>query len=159
MDRDFLIRRANRNDAKGIYEVLLAAFEEFRHFYTSEGFNDTVMSEQAVINRMREMVLYVAIDKEKNIIGTIGWQKINNQEAHIRRMAVYPNWQGKCSLASVLLQKVEKDARFEEYNFITLDTTEILKRAQKFYKKHGYIETGKTGDFFGSTIYEFTKEI
>lgn len=159
MDRHFLVRRANRNDTKGIYEALLAAFEEYRHFYTPEGFNDTVMSEQAVINRMREMILYVTIDQEKNIIGTIGWQKINTQEVHIRGMAVHPNWQGKCGLASALLQKIEKDARFEECTFITLDTTEILKKAQKFYKKHGYIKTGKTGDFFGSMIYEFAKEI
>jgi len=40
---------------------------------------------------------------------------------------------------------------------LTLDTTEILKRAQNFYEKNGYKRTGKTGDFFGLIIYEFAK--
>ena len=41
MDRDYTIRRAKKSDAKGIYKVLLAAFEEYRHYYTPEGFSDT----------------------------------------------------------------------------------------------------------------------
>ena len=159
MNQDYLIRRASQNDAKGIYEVLLAAFEEYRHCYTPEGFSDTIMSENAVIERMKEMILYVAVDQEQKVIGTIGWQKINKKKAHMRGMAVHPLRQGKDSPATALLHIVEKDARSESCRFLTLDTTEVLKRARNFYKKHGFKETGKTGDFFGSTIYEFTKEI
>ena len=155
----YLIRRANKNDAKGIHKVLLAAFEEYRDFYTPEGFNDTVMSEEAVINRMKGMILYVATDQNQKIIGTIGWQKINNKEAHIRGMAVLPNWQGKSGPASALLQIVEQDAKTEGSRFLTLDTTKILKRAQNFYKKYGFKETGKTGNFFGSIIYEYIKSL
>ena len=73
MERESIVRQAKLEDAKEIYGVLLAAFEEFRHFYTSEGFNDTVLSEKAVIERMKEMKLYVAIDQTHKIIGTIGW--------------------------------------------------------------------------------------
>ncbi|MFX1435656.1 MAG: GNAT family N-acetyltransferase [Promethearchaeota archaeon] len=157
MKIDFEIREATPNDAKGIHEVLLAAFEEYRHFYTPEGFNDTVMSEEAVLERMREMTIYVAIDQRKNIIGTIGWQKINNEEGHIRGMAVLPKWQGMKSPATALLFTVENDAIAKECTFLTLDTTAVLKRARTFYKKHGFVETGKTGDFFNSTIYEYIK--
>jgi len=157
MGRDYLIRRASQNDAKGIYEVLLAAFEEYRYYYTPEGFTDTVMSENAVIERMKEMKLYVAVDQKQQIIGTIGWQKIKNNEAHIRGMAVSPKWQGKKSPAAVLLRIVENDAFIEGCTFLTLDTTAVLKRAEYFYKKHGYKVTGKTGDFFGSKIFEYVK--
>ncbi|MFX0039178.1 MAG: GNAT family N-acetyltransferase [Promethearchaeota archaeon] len=157
MKTDFKIRKASPNDAKGIHEVILTAFEEYRHYYTSEGFNDTVMSEEAVIERMKEMIIYVAVDKKKNIIGTIGWQKIDNEEGHIRGMAVLPKWQGKKSPAAALLITVEKDAITKGCTFLTLDTTAVLKRAAIFYKKHGFKETGKTGDFFNSTIYEYIK--
>jgi N-acetylglutamate synthase-like GNAT family acetyltransferase len=155
--KDFIIRKALSKDAKGIHEVLLAAFEEYRSHYTPEGFKDTVMSEEAVLMRMKEMTIFVAIDKEERIIGTIGWQKINNQEGHIRGMAVHPKWQGKNSPADNLLQTVENDALKNDCLFLTLDTTAVLKRAGSFYKNHGFKLTGKTGDFFGSKIYQYLK--
>ena len=77
---DFSIRKAEFKDAKGIHEVILAAFEEFRYFYTPEGFADTVMSEEVALNRIQEMNLYVAVDLNGEIIGTIGWLKISKKE-------------------------------------------------------------------------------
>ncbi|MFW9822779.1 MAG: GNAT family N-acetyltransferase [Candidatus Thorarchaeota archaeon] len=156
---DYSIRKAEHKDAKGIHEVILAAFEEFRFFYSPEGFADTVMSEEVALNRITEMNLYVAIDLNGAIMGTIGWTKVSKKEGHIRGMAVHPKYQGKNSPAATLLQVVEDEARFQGCKFLSLDTTEILKRAQNFYRKKGFKETGKTGDFFGTTIYEFIKEI
>lgn len=157
MNKEFVIRKAKPKDAKRIHEVLLAAFAEFRKCYTIEGFNDTVMSEEAVLVRMKEMTIYVAVDKKNNLIGTIGWQKIDHEEAHIRGMAVHPKWQGKKSPAANLLQTVENDAIKKKCLFLTLDTTAVLKRAANFYKRHSFELTGKTGDFFGSKIYQYIK--
>jgi len=159
MQRKYIIRAAELDDAKGIHDVLQAAFEEFRSFYSLEGFDDTVMTEELAIKRIKEMTVYVAVDEDNKIIGTIGWQKISNEEGHIRGMAVHPNRQGKNSPAIDLLQKVELDAHSKGCTFLTLDTTEILKRAQAFYRKSGFTETGKTGDFFGSIIYEYIKRL
>jgi N-acetylglutamate synthase-like GNAT family acetyltransferase len=156
---DYIIRKAETTDAMGIHEVILAAFEEFRDFYSPEGFTDTVMSEEVSLKRMKEMNLYVAINLIGEIIGTIGWIKVSNEEGHIRGMAVHPKIQGKNSPAASLLQAVEDEAISQECIFLSLDTTEILKRAQNFYRKYGFKETGKTGDFFGATIIEFVKEI
>ncbi len=159
MKKDYLIRKAIPNDANNIHKVLLAAFEEYRNYYTSEGFHDTVMSQEAVINRMSYMTMYVAVDLKGKIIGTIGWQKVNNEEAHIRGMAVIPIRKGMNSPATALLRRIETDARSEGCTLLTLDTTAILERAQNFYKNQGFKKTGKTSDFFGSIIYEFAKEI
>ncbi len=74
-------------------------------------------------------------------------------------MAVIPERQGKSSPAEALLEKVEEAARSMGCTFLTLDTTKVLQRAQNFYKKHGFKKTGKTGDFFGSVIYEYAKNI
>ncbi|MFX0035552.1 MAG: GNAT family N-acetyltransferase [Candidatus Hermodarchaeota archaeon] len=159
MDRQYEIRRAELDDANDIHGVLLAAFEEYRQYYTPEGFFDTVMSEDIVKKRMKEMTLYVAIDLNGKIIGTIGWLKVSVEEGHIRGMAVIPERQGKNSPATDLLLAVENDARSKGCSFLTLDTTNPLKRAQNFYKKHGFRETGKIGDFFGSIICEYAKTI
>ena len=159
MKREFKIRLAEYQDAKEIHEVILSAFDEYRHYYTPEGFADTVMSEETTIERTKEMSLYVAVDQEGLIIGTIGWQKVSTDEGHIRGMAVIPKRQGKTSPAATLLKTVEDDARSKGCNILTLDTTKVLKRAQNFYKKHGFKKTGKTGDFFGSIIYEYAKKI
>ncbi|UCC19205.1 MAG: GNAT family N-acetyltransferase [Promethearchaeota archaeon] len=157
MKNNFVIRKAIHSDANNIHKVILAAFEEYQEYYTPEGFADTVMSEKSTLERMREMILYVAINQEGSIIGSIGWQKINEKEGHIRGMAVHPQWQGRNSPAKALLQIVENDAKSRGCTFLTLNTTEILKRAQKFYEKNGFKRTGKMGDFFGSTIYEYIK--
>ncbi len=159
MIKHFKIRPAEFQDAKGIHEVLLAAFEEYRQFYTLEGYKDTVMSKEAVIERMHEMKLYVAIDQKTKLIGTIGWQKVSGKEGHIRGMAVLPKNQGENSPATDLLQAVENDARSKGCTYLTLDTTYPLKRAQNFYKKSGFKETGKIRDFFGSKVYEYAKKI
>ena len=159
MTREYIIQKAEAKDAKGIHEVILAAFEEFRYFYSPEGFADTVMSEQVALKRIMNMNIYIAVDQNSKIIGTIGWKRLNEKEGHIRGMAVLPKMQGKQSPATDLLKKVENDARSQGCSFLTLDTTEVLQRAQNFYRKNGFKKTGKTGDFFAATIFEFAKKI
>ena len=159
MKLKYLIQKAKPKDAQGIHEVILAAFEEFRYFYSPEGFTDTVMSEKAVTKRIENMTIFIAVDQNGGIIGTIGWKKLSEKEGHIRGMAVHPKMQGKESPATELLRKVEEDARSQGYSFLTLDTTEVLQRAQNFYEKNGFKKTGRTGEFFGATIFEFAKKI
>ncbi|MFW9946346.1 MAG: GNAT family N-acetyltransferase [Candidatus Odinarchaeota archaeon] len=154
---DYTIRLATIKDAKAVHEVLLAAFEDYRSFYSPEGFTDTTLSERIAKDRIKEMKVYLAVDQHGKIIGTIGWQKLNKDEGHIRGMGVIPSQQGRNGPAALLLRQVERDAQLENCKILTLDTTEILKRAQRFYEKNGYKRTGKTADFFGSIIYEFAK--
>ncbi|MFW9872633.1 MAG: GNAT family N-acetyltransferase [Candidatus Thorarchaeota archaeon] len=159
MKKDYLIRKAQPPDARGIHEVILAAFEQYRNYYSIEGFTDTVMSEEIALERMKEMTIYIAIDGNGKIIGTIGWKKVSKKEGHIRGMAVLPDRQGKNSPAAELMQIVEDDAQSQGCSFLTLDTTAPLQRAQNFYRKHGFKKTGKTSDFYGSLVYEFAKKI
>ena len=105
------------------------------------------------------MRLSLILVKNGMVIGTIGWQKVSENEGHIRGMAVLPERQGKNSPATALLQVVENDARSKVCTYLTLDTTAPLKRAQNFYKKQGFNETGKTGDFFGLIMYEYAKKL
>jgi hypothetical protein len=40
---------------------------------------------------------------------------------------------------------------------VTLDTTEPLKKAIRFYLRHGYKPSGIVKDFFGMPLFEYEK--
>ena len=42
---------------------------------------------------------------------------------------------------------------------VTLDTTEPLQKAMRFYTKHGYAPSGRVADFFGMPLHEYVKPI
>jgi hypothetical protein len=42
---------------------------------------------------------------------------------------------------------------------VSLDTTEPLRRAMRFYERNGYQRSGKVTDFFGMTLIEYIKEL
>jgi GNAT superfamily N-acetyltransferase len=159
MNDEYVIRQATMDDASAIQKVLLAAFEQYKDYYNQEAFFDTVLKNEKVRERLNNMKVYVAVDKTGKITATIGWQKIRDEEGHIRGMAVHPKRQGMNSPAKKLLTHVEAEAKSEGCKIMTLDTTQVLLRAHKFYKKNGYKETGKKTYWFGHIIYEFAKEL
>ncbi len=150
----FRIRKAIVEDAPAILACLAAAFERYRDRYTPGAFADTVLDSESVKNRLREMSVLVAIADEK-IVGTIGGQA-HRAEGHIRGMAVLPEWQGK-GVASALLGAVENELLGNGCQCVTLDTTEPLMRAMRFYEKHGYRATGRVTNFFGMRLHEYSK--
>lgn len=150
------IRKATLADAADILRCLAEAFQPYREQYTPAGFADTVLSPQTIEARLREMQLYVAVSSSGEIIGTIGGSA-NGAEGHIRGMAVRQAWQG-CGAAAALLQAIEEDLWQRRCRFITLDTTAPLRRAIRFYEKHGYRATGKVASFFGMELFEFEKQ-
>jgi ribosomal protein S18 acetylase RimI-like enzyme len=56
-----------------------------------------------------------------------------------------------------LLDRAESHLRESGCNRITLDTTEPLKRAIRFYERNGFCATRRTVDFFGMPLFEYEK--
>ena len=150
----FHIRRADAQDSTAILDCLAAAFENYRDEYTPEGFEDTVLNPETIQSRLRDMCVLVAISGEK-IVGTIGCGA-SGKEGHLRGMAVYPEWQGT-GVASALLRAAESELMKAGCTLVALDTTEPLKRAIRFYQKHGFSASGRITDFFGMPLYEYSK--
>ena len=148
-----MIRRATTADTTGILLCLGAAFQEFRGDYTPQGFADTVLAPATIERRLREMTVLVA--EEGGIVGTIACAR-NGKEGHLRGMAVLPVWRGR-GVAEKLLAAAE--AELAGCTRVTLDTTAPLKRAIRFYEKHGYRRTGRVTDFFGMPLYEYEKKL
>jgi ribosomal protein S18 acetylase RimI-like enzyme len=143
----FLIRRATNEDSAGIIDCLALAFAPFRESYTPEAFLDTVLTAESLAMRLQEMTIFVAADALGNVSGTISCKVVGS----VRGMAVRPEWQG-AHLAADLLACAEEELRSAGCSTITLDTTEPLTRAARFYEKHGFQPSGRIPDFFGMPL-------
>ncbi|SRR5258708_4339355 len=149
------IRRAQAGEAESICHCLISAFEPFRTQYTPGAFQDTVPGPAALRQRLLDMTVYVAVTPNGEIVGTIA-SSVEGVEGHLRGMAVCPAWQGR-GIADQLLLTAEGDLIAAGCARITLDTTMPLRRAIRFYQKHGFAPTGRITDFFGMPLYEYSK--
>jgi GNAT superfamily N-acetyltransferase len=152
----FHIRKADTGDAAAILACLAAAFQSYRDQYTSGGFADTVLDEQTIHDRLRQMCVFVAVAGER-VVGTIGCDA-HGDVGHLRGMAVLPQAQG-AGAASALLHAAEEELRSSGCTRVTLDTTEPLQRAVRFYARHGYAPSGKVANFFGMPLHEYAKSL
>ncbi len=86
MSNDITILRATPADAEQISKVLLDAFIQFKHFYTQQAFDATVISAEEVSMRMKEGNVWVAV-KDNMVVGSAAVVK-RNEDLYIRGMAV-----------------------------------------------------------------------
>ncbi|MGC1498521.1 MAG: GNAT family N-acetyltransferase [Terriglobales bacterium] len=160
--RPFTVRPATESDSAGILTCLHTAFEVYRNRYSPAAFADTVLTAATLQQRLASMRLFVALSDASEVIGTIGCQVVeasaNSKEGHIRGMAVLPAWQGS-GLAAQLLQSAEAELRARGCSWISLDTTEPLAAAQRFYEKNGFSRSGKVTDFFSMPLIEYIKTL
>jgi GNAT superfamily N-acetyltransferase len=152
------IRPATEADCAGILDCLHAAFEPYRSQYSAAAYEDTVLNEDSLRQRLGNMNLLVALDGLGNVIGTVGFSISSPGEGHIRGMAVQESWRGD-GLAGQLLEQAISKLREEHCTRVTLDTTAPLKRAISFYEKNGFRTTGMVSDFFGMSLYEYAREL
>jgi ribosomal protein S18 acetylase RimI-like enzyme len=152
------IRKAVATDAPAILDCLRIAFEPYRTRYTPSGFADTVLTRETIQVRLVSMCIFVAVNDSGDIVGTIGCSVIGESEGHLRGMAVLPEWQGR-GIAERLLQTAEHELADRNCSRITLDTTEPLQRAMRFYERRGYRRSGKVTDFFGMPLHEYVKDL
>jgi ribosomal protein S18 acetylase RimI-like enzyme len=155
---EFVIRLASLEDAPAILQCLRSAFEPHRVQYTPRAFLDTVMTRETLIERLRTVTVVVALDAQENVVGTLGGGAVSHGEGHLRGMAVPPQCHGR-GIAQLLLEAMETHLKNNGCARITLDTTEPLQRAMRFYEKNNYRRTGKVTDFFGMPLFEYAKHL
>jgi ribosomal protein S18 acetylase RimI-like enzyme len=153
---DYQIRKASEKDSDAILGCLHTAFEPYRTQYTPQGFADTVLDFETIRRRMYDMCILVAVSGGR-IVGTIGCA-VKGREGHLRGMAVSPEWQGT-GVAAALLHAAETELQNNGCRCVTLDTTAPLKRATRFYEKHGFSATGRVSDFLGMPLCEYSKAL
>jgi GNAT superfamily N-acetyltransferase len=152
------IRRAARVDIPAMLDCLAAAFAPYRSGYTTAAFEDTVLTAATAERRICEMTVFVAEDAAQGIVGTIAIAAVGAGEGHVRGMAVRPPHQGR-GIADRLLDAAEAELERLGCTRVTLDTTQPLERAIRFYMRRAYRATGVVRDFFGMPLFEYAKDV
>jgi len=88
---------------------------------------------------------WIAVDNEKNIIGTITLEKKDDTEAFLRKFYVSKEYRG-AGLSKELFNMFVEFAKNNSYKRISLGTYENLNRAIGFYIKNGFKEYEKETD-------------
>jgi|SRR5215475_6602532 len=158
IDRRYSIRNATTNDVAGLLECLRRAFEPFRELYTRNAYEDTVLTPETLTQRLASMQVYVAVTDTNAVVGTVACKVIDQKQGHLRGMAVLPEWQS-AGVAEALLRTAEAALITSGCSIITLNTTDPLERAVRFYKRNGFRPTGEAADFFGMPLYQYAKTI
>ena len=153
-----MIRKAHHGDTRAVLQCLREAFEPHHDAYTAEAFRDTVPASEDLQKRIAAMCVFVATDASGDIVGTIACNVIGSGEGHVRGMAVRPAWHGT-GVADELMRAVEAELRVRKCSRITLDTTQPLERAMRFYEKCGFERSGRITDFFGMQLFEYVKTL
>jgi ribosomal protein S18 acetylase RimI-like enzyme len=156
--QEFSIRPATAGDVGSILQCLHAAFEPYRSQYTPQAWLDTVMTPDMLLQRLTSMTVLVAVDARAMVVGTIGSAVVSSVEGHLRGMAVPPEWQGR-GIAQRLLDAIERHLLAKGCGRVSLDTTEPLQRAMRFYEKNGFRRTGRVTDFFGMPLIEYARHL
>lgn len=151
------VRQATDDDCAAILECLRKAFEPFKSQYTPAAYQDTVPSASGMQRRLQDMSVLVAVDEDRRITGSVAY-RIQNDEGHLRGMAVSPEFQGR-GVAKLLLERVEAELVAQGCRLCTLDTTAPLQRAIRFYERNGYTRKPETADLFGMQLFEYVKNI
>src|SRR2546428_10290065 len=156
--KSFAIRNAPYEDGSAILDCLRSAFAPYRESYTPDAFLDTVLTPETLRHRLSEMSVLVATGPSGEVVGTIACKVLEGGEGHLRGMAVHPEWQGS-GVSTCLLERAEDELRKAGCGTVTLDTTEPLNRAIRFYEKNVFQRTGKIGLFFGMPLFEYSKSL
>lgn len=81
---------------------------------------------------------------EGEIVGTIGLQIIDSQNAVLRKMFVKKDFRGQeLNIAQKLFDTLYEYAKLREIGIIWLDTPAIATASHKFYERNGFIQTDK----------------
>ncbi|MGM0303308.1 hypothetical protein IGI66_002973 [Enterococcus sp. AZ048] len=115
--------------------------EEFNIKLTVEDQPDLLTIQEEYINTGGNF--WVALFDDK-VIGTIALVRLENHCGAIKKMFVTKDFRGEKQIGRKLLDTLVNCCKEQGYERLYLGTVEVLKAAQKFYKKNGFELIDKT---------------
>jgi N-acetylglutamate synthase-like GNAT family acetyltransferase len=115
--------------------------EEFNIQLTVEDQPDLLTIQEEYINTGGNF--WVALFDDK-VIGTIALVRLENHCGAIKKMFVRKDFRGEKQIGRKLLDTLVNYCKEQGYERLYLGTVEVLKAAQKFYKKNGFELIDKT---------------
>ncbi len=95
--------------------------------------------------------LYSARDESGRAMGIGALVPITAHNAELKRMFVHPDARGS-GVASLLLERIETDARASNIREIVLETGLLNEAALTLYRRHGYQEIPLFGQYVGEQL-------
>ncbi|MFD2521730.1 GNAT family N-acetyltransferase [Emticicia soli] len=83
--------------------------------------------------------LWTATNKNDEVVGTIGLEKLNDEQAVLRKMFIKKEYRGKTlGLATKLFEILIEEAKKQQFKEILLDTPLVTHAAHRFYERNGF---------------------
>lgn len=83
--------------------------------------------------------LWIATNYKDEVVGSIGLEKLNDEQAVLRKMFIKQEYRGKkLSLAQRLFEILIIEARKQNFKEILLDTPLVTHAAHRFYERNGF---------------------
>lgn len=152
------IRKASSADAPAVSVTLKVAFAEYKSLYTEQGFAATTPEPNAVLQRMEEGPIWLAVLNDE-IVGTVAAVMRQNAVLYMRGMAVLPAARG-LGVGDLLFAEVRRFAQEESCSRILLSTTPFLHHAIKLYERLGFVRTDVgPRDLFGTPLFSMEMKV
>jgi len=149
------IRLATSVDAAIIARLMEESFAQYRELYTVAGYRAIALSDEQIIDRMKEGPVWVALVNERidATVAVVG----KAQSLYLRGMAVRPSARGQ-HLGKLLLNCIERFATREGFERMFLSTTPFLDRAIRLYEGFGFKRTDEgPHDLHGTPLFTMEK--
>jgi GNAT superfamily N-acetyltransferase len=154
---DIEIRLARDSDAQEISDVLAKSFEEYKSSYTSAAFEVSAPDREAILDRMREGPVWVAV-QDGEILGTISAVPMGSMLC-LRGLGVPPEARGK-ALGKLLLMNAARYAFTNGFRRMTLRTAPFLTRANREYEHFGFQRADDGAEeLHGTPHYKMVKQL
>lgn len=88
-----MIRKAEKDDAVKIAELLALSFANYEHLYTKEAYKATTPTPETILKRIGEGMCWVYENKNE-IAGTLS-SKLTEQGLYLYGMAVHPTFRNQ----------------------------------------------------------------
>lgn len=98
---------------------------------------------------------YVVGEYDGKVVAMGAFKKIDDTRVELKRMRVHPDYQRR-GFGQEIIEELEKRAKDMGYKKMILDSHPKWTKAQNFYKKNGYRETGRgmLGGKYPAIFYE-----
>ena len=131
------IRKYNCNDREQVSKLWVDIIVKEHNFLEWE---DDVVNLQ---EERYEQILVAVF--EGNVIGTIAYERIDDEIVELRRVYVYPEHRGN-GLAKKLLDEIVKIIKEKKYKKLLVGTYENFVSGRRFYEKNNFTLRSISGD-------------
>jgi ribosomal-protein-alanine N-acetyltransferase len=125
-----VLRRAQPDDLPALITLDTLAFDQIWH-----------KSIRNFAEALKRKDSFIVADLAGQIVG-YEWCELQPQHAHLNRLAVHPNYQGR-GIGAQLLHRAISDALAGGIKKLTLNTQETNRRSRALYERFGFVATNQ----------------